>query len=293
MIYSFLYVLIAGMGFVLTEFLDLKIPPAFSLFFASLIATIFFNLINFRKLRHMYKGCWEQKWLYLAIMVTILVMWNCTMIGPGLIGASLYSFLYFTWLGMLGFFSLCLIDWEKNYRKFYFGLGALILILVSVLHALRMQVSYNIGFGIFLSIVGGTSSFIYFKQSQLLIKRIQLTATQILGVRFYLTIIISFVLIPKGNFSFYLTRINLLEITFLAFLTLIAPLFFMQKALEKISAEQNAIILSLTPCVAAFLQALFFKNVTIVDVAIYLLYTLLVSLSYFINTFKSKGGIAK
>ena len=287
MIYSFLYVVIAGIGFVLNEFLYLNVHPLFSLFFASLIAAIFFNVINFRNLRKMYVACWEQKWLYLAIMVTILVMWICTIMGPGLIGASLYIFLYFTWLGMLGFFSLCYIDWKKNEVKFYFGLATVILISLTIWSELRMHLSHTMILGILLSFIGGTSAFVYFKQSQLIMKRAQLSATQILAVRFYLTIIVALILIPHGTFSLDFTGVNLLEITVLAILALIAPLFFQQKALEKITAEQNAIIMSLTPAVTACIQELIFKNVSTWHIFIYGSYTFLVLLSYVVNTRKS------
>ena len=36
------------------------------------------------------------------------------MIAPGIIGASLHGFLYFAWLGALGFFALGLKDRQKN-----------------------------------------------------------------------------------------------------------------------------------------------------------------------------------
>jgi drug/metabolite transporter (DMT)-like permease len=285
MIYSFLFVLAASMGAVMTQFVDTHIPPFLSLFIAGIIATLFFNLINITKIKHIYIGCWQQKWLYLAIMLTILVMWICTINGPGLIGASLYILLYFTWLGILGFSSQYLINRNENSKKLYFAIGALLLLIVAIGADLGPKFSLKDLLGVFLSIVGGTSAFIYFKQSQAIMKKAQLSATQILAVRFYLTIIVAWAFIPHEAFKNYFTLINFSEILFLAILSLIIPLFFQQKALEKITAEKNAIIMSLTPTATGFIQEVIFHNVSKIYFLIYVCYFILIICSCI---FKSK-----
>ncbi len=104
--YSFLFVFVSSFASVLVQKLYLSIPSTFTLLIISIIATIYFNIINIGKLRQLYIHCWQQRKLWLAIMITILIMWYCSMTGPGVLGASLYRFLYFAWLGALGFLSL-------------------------------------------------------------------------------------------------------------------------------------------------------------------------------------------
>ena len=288
MIYSFLYVLIYSCASVFIEKLYFSIPPFFSLMITASIATFFFNLINIGKLKNIYAACWHEKKLWLSIMITILIMWNCTMIGPGMIGASLYNFLYFSWLGMIGFLSLGIFEWKKSRIKFYIGLSILGLIIIALFDQLvRSNSSINI-WGILLAITGGSSAFIYFKQSQAIIKRIQLSATQILSIRFYLTILVLFVILPSGSFQTLFTMSNILQLILLAAISLILPLYFQQKALERISSEHNAIILSFSPIATAVLQEIIFKNVELKFVIIYLLYSAIIATSYFLNKYKTR-----
>ncbi len=279
MIYSFMYVFVFSFSAVLIQKLYFNISPLFSLLISASIATIVFNIINIRKLKETYRKLWSQKAACVGIMVTILVMWNCTMIAPGLIGASVSTFIYFAWLGMLGL----LISGMDDRLKLYAGLFVLLLIALVIGINISHEFSRNILFGIILSIIGGTSSYVYFKQSQSLINKTQLSAIQILSFRFLLTIIALFAVLPKGSFFIYSTWENYLELTLLAITGLIVPLFFMQKALEKISSEQNAIIISLTPVFISFLQEFIFKDVNFKYIVIYLLYTLAISSPYILK----------
>src|ERR1700736_3698265 len=103
MIYSFLYVYVFSVALVLIQKLDVSIPPLFSLLITASIASLYFNIINRHQLKKTYAHCFENKKQWFWVMLIVLVMWATTMIGPGQIGASLFNFIYFAWLGMLGF----------------------------------------------------------------------------------------------------------------------------------------------------------------------------------------------
>jgi hypothetical protein len=284
MVYSFLYVLIYSFPAVFLEKLYSSIAPLFSLLIAASIATLFFNIINLGKLKKVYIECWRERKMWLAIMCTILIMWSCSVFAPGMIGASLYTFLYFAFLGMLGFISLAIIDWSKNRIKLFFGLAILILILFVVGAFLGQKLTKINLICTLLGFIGGTSAFVYFKQSQILLKRIQISATQILAVRFYLTIIVLFLILLHGSFSLYFTVSNFLQLMLLAAISLIIPLYFSQKALEKISSEKNAIVMSISPFSPAVLQGFLFHTVDLKYVIIYLLYSTIIAASYLFKT---------
>lgn len=290
MIYSFLYVLVNSCAAVLIQKLYYSISPLFSLLVTATIATVFFNLLNIHSLKKMYSACWKEKRLWFGVMVTILVMWNCSMIGPGLIGAALYNFLYFAFVGMLGFMSLALKDFEKNRIKLYFGLCILLLLIIVIGSEFYYFSTKTTLIGILLGLIGGAVTFLYFKQSQAITKRMHLTPTQILAVRFYLTIIVTFVILPHGSFIQYSTVNNFSHLLLLAALSLIIPLFFQQKGLEKISSEQYSIIVSLCPVVSAILQELVFKDVHLAYVIVYLAYSFIIFLSYLLG--KTRKGVA-
>jgi threonine/homoserine efflux transporter RhtA len=250
--------------------------PVFSLLLAAGIVTVFFNIVNLGKLKETYKKCWQQKASCLGIMITILVMWNCAMTAPGLIGASLTNFIVFAWLGTLGF----LVSGINNRINFYAGIFVLSLIVFVIATTLLQEYSIHKLEGIIIALISGTSSYVYFKQSQSLVSKINLSSTQILSFRFYLTMIVLYCLLPKESFSLYFNLKNLLEIIVLAVAGMIIPLYFQQKALEKISSEQNAIIMSLTPVAISFVQDIVFKDVDFRYLVVYLLYTTAVTFPY-------------
>jgi drug/metabolite transporter (DMT)-like permease len=290
-IYSFLYVLIFSVALVLIQKLDISIPPLFSLLVTASIASIYFNLINLHRLKEMYRDCFRNSSLWILIMSIVLLMWGCTMIGPGKIGASSFNFLYFAWLGTLGFVSLSFQDWKKNRMKFYFGLSILLLIIANIFLELQESFTSDTGLGIFLALAGGTSSFVYFKVSQAFTKKTHLSATQILSVRFYLSIIVLFIILPKHNVSEYLSWNNSLSLVLLAFCSLIIPLYFSQKALEKITSEQHAIINSLCPAVTGVLQEIIFNDLKLEQMVIYLLYSGVIGFSYLMSRFRQKSMV--
>lgn len=288
MIYSFLYVLVFSVVLVLIQKLDISISPLFSLLVTSTIASIYFNAINKNHLKKIYLDCFHNKYKWIVVMLVVLVMWGTTMIGPGKTGASLFNFIYFAWLGMLGFISLSLQNWQEYKIKFYFGACLFLLIMANVFFELHASFSLDAIYGILLALVGGTSSFVYFKQSQSLAKNASLTATQVLAVRFYLAIFVLLLILPKQNITGYLSVSNIFSLIVLAFFSLIIPLYFSQKALEKITPEQHAIINSACPIVTGILQQLIFNDIRIEQMAIYFLYTLAIICFYFINKYEKK-----
>jgi len=287
-IYSFLYVLIFSIALVLIQKLDISIPPLFSLLITASIASIYFNLINLHRLKETYADCWVNRKLWLIIMSLVLMMWGCTMIGPGIIGASSFNFLYFSWLGMLGFISLSAKDWQKNYSNFYFSICLIILIFANIFVEFQKSFANEAIIGILLAIMGGTSSFVYFKISQAFAKKTHLSATQILAVRFYLAIFVLIIFIPKHNISDHFTLNSTLSLALLAFCSLIIPLYFSQKALEKITSEQHAIINSLCPAITGILQEIFFRDIRIEQIAIYLIYSISIAIFHFANKYNKK-----
>lgn len=293
MIYSFLYVLIFSIALVLIQKLDIILPPLFSLLVTASIATIYFNFINKNSLKKIYADCFQNKKDWCLVMCIVLVMWSTTMVGPGKIGASLFNFIYFAWLGTLGFLSLSFKNWKQYNKQFYFALSLSTLIVINIYLELNNSFSMAALTGIILALIGGTSSFFYFRKSQSLAKNASLSATQVLAVRFYLSIIILLIFLPTYQIGEYLTPINSLNLVLLAFFSLIIPLYFSQKALEKITPEQHAIINSLCPLITGIIQVLTFNDLRNDQIIIYLLYSMLIASFYFINKLNRQLEVSK
>lgn len=293
MIYSFLYVFAFSIALILIQKLDFNIPPLFSLLVTVTIATIYFNLINIKYLKKIYLSCLQNKKNWFVVMLIVLLMWASTMIGPGKIGASLFNFIYFAWLGILGLVMTSLKNGKKNKINLYLSLCLLILISCNIAFELQTDFSSNTLYGIVLALFGGTASFVYFKKSQELSQHALLSATQLLAVRFYLAIIILAIILPKHSIVHYITLTNLINLTVLALLSLIIPLYFSQKALEKISPEQHAIINSLCPIVTGILQKLVFNDIRNNQLFIYFIYSMAIAGFYFIKKYNQTLELSK
>lgn len=293
MIYSFLYVLVMSIAIVLIQKLDMSIPPLVSLLATASFATVYFNIINRHDLKKIYLDCWNNKSKWVVVMLIVLIMWSTSMIGPGVLGGSLFNFIYFAWLGMLGFISLSLQNWPENRNKVYFGICLLVLNGINVFFELRSSLTYSVIYGLVLALVGGTASFVYFKQSQALARKAHLSATQVLAVRFYLSILVILIFLPKHQIEHYFTWINLINFAMLAFFSLIIPLYFSQKALEKITSEQHAIVNSLCPLMTGLLQEMFFNDVKKEQMIIYFVYFLAIFCFYYINNYSRRMELSK
>jgi hypothetical protein len=277
---------------VLIQKLDFTIQPLFSLLVTASIASLYFNLINKNNLKNIYQDCFSNKKSWLEVMVIVLIMWATTMIGPGQIGASLFNFIYFAWLGMLGLLSLSIKHSKHNRINLYFSISIFLLLSANIFFELHQSFSRETIYGTFFAILGGTASFIYFKKSQALAKNASLSATQVLAVRFYLAIVVLMFLLPKHNVASYLTITNVFSLILLAFFSLIIPLYFSQKALETITPEQHAIINSTCPIVTGILQELIFKDISMMQMAIYFSYTFIILSLYLIKKSANRSVLA-
>lgn len=200
-------------------------------------------------------------------------------------------FLYFSWRGALGFLSLGHRNNFNSKLEVYCVLLIVLLIFTNVIFQIHFSFSKNSILGIGLSLLGGTMAFIYFKQSQNIIKIMHLTASQILAVRFHLTVLVLLPILFKPDISHQLSSNNLLSLLLLAFISMIIPLYFGQKALEKISSEHHAIISSLCPVATGILQEIIFKDVKLSQTIVYMLYSLIIFGYYVVKKYKLKEEV--
>lgn len=259
------------------------VPPTLTLLIISTIATLYFNIINYGQLKLVYSQCWTQKKMWLAIMTTILIMWFCSTNGPGLLGAASFRFCYFSWLGVIGFSSAFLGQKHAKTQNLISAALTIILILILVYTQLYEHLSQSTLAGFVLAFIGGTTTFVYFKQSKILLKRTKLSSSQILSVRFYLCIIVFLPLLFVNHASQYLNIENISLLFLSATLSLIIPLYCVQKALTQISSEQNAIIISSAPLLTAFIQELVFSKIPAGYLLIYIAYSLILGVNYYLK----------
>ncbi len=283
MIYSWLYVFINAISGLLRQVMGGMVAPAAILLVGAIISVIFFNLLNASRLKTLYQTCWQHKKSWFMMGLSVTGLWLPAFYAPSIIGASLYTFIFFALLGFLGKGALYLKGHQRTRVSLIslIGLGSLLCTVILV--SFYFNPSWQEAWGISLSIFGSIMGFLYAKQSAQFGKVAKLTATGILAVRFYLTIPISLALLPVHN-ELSLGAHPLL-IAAVGVFCLILPTYLSQKGIERAGVEANAIIISVTPFVTAILQYLYFKNIAWPYFMIYSLYVAIIALPYYSSWF--------
>ena len=194
MLYSLLYVLFNTFSAVLRQLGGNNFSPSMILFTGCIFATICFNFINIKYIGFIYQSCLNNKKLWLQVNFSAALMWLCAIYGPSYAGASLYTFLVFTVLGLLGSLSLFHHS-EKNVLRII-SITGLVCLLVGSLFENVIHADLHKLFGILLACASGIITYIYSVQSFKFSQAASFNSSQILAVRLYMAILFSAILIP-------------------------------------------------------------------------------------------------
>lgn len=261
MYFNWIYVFLTAFSAVLRQIGGRNIDPAFILLIGSILAVFYFHLINYSKIKSIYQHCFKYRknWFYLSLIVA--VMWITSIYAPSLIGASLHTTIYFSVLGICGTAWLYFQKNQKNISGLVGLFGLCGILIYMVVRSILIHRNHFEIFGIMLPVLGGVSGFLYAKQSANFMSLSGLSATQVLAVRFYLTIIFCFFLLP-GHSLISLNAYSFLMSASIGAFCLIIPLYFTQKGIEKSGPEVSAIIVSTSPFFTSVFEEAYFKNLT-------------------------------
>ncbi len=255
--YSLSYILLTALSAVFISHAGTVVPPALTLFIATLLCILFFHLFNLSAIKTMYSRVWQLKWAWFRTMLVVTTMWLSTIYGPTLISPANYILLYFVSSCLLGFVTSGYI---KN--NLYYGIAVLGITICTtwiLFLSTPVPVSSASVIGILLGVLGGASLFLYSKQSHWLSREGQLSATQVLAVRFWLSEVVSLLMLPADPWQ-YLSWYGMSMILLVAITALILPIFLFIKGVLTIGAEKNAILCGLIPTTTYVLQSIFSKE---------------------------------
>lgn len=286
MIYSWLYVLMNALSGLLRQIAGNMVAPAAIMLVGAIISIMFFNFINASKLKSIYRACWQHKISWITMGLTVTGLWLPAFYAPSIIGASLYTFIFFAMMGILGKSALYRKDQHKKIISLLSLIGLGTLLSAVILVSLYLNFSWQEIEGISISLFGSYMGFLYSRQSAQFAKKAVMTASGILAVRFYLAIPISFALLPMhseialGTHPFLITAIGVF--------CLILPAYLSQKGIEKAGADTNAMIISVTPFFTGILQYLYFKNIAWQYFVIYSLYVVIIAMPMCVKLFNNR-----
>ncbi|TAK77706.1 MAG: hypothetical protein EPO11_02290 [Gammaproteobacteria bacterium] len=229
-----MYALVTALSSILIHDTNQKITPLLSAFYTFLFCIIVYSIFSSGLIRK--RDSIRKSWYAIFMLnLTTAICWIFTFYSLSLIPPDLFLFVYLTAMPI----AASIIE-KGNYTKTFLMLAGLILLVRA----------YNINsvlLGVILAFVGGISGTVYSIFSRKIIANFN--TTEILSMRFYLTVITTFIL------SFTYGDMRLMDVEFysrfalLSFISVIAPLILFQVGIKHLSLTRALSFLPLAPLV--------------------------------------------
>ncbi len=220
-------------------------PIMVTLFYTSIITSLFFILLDINNFKKNISSIYDSPLLFFIVSISIAINWFSAFYV--IINTSPHYLL------SLHFLTYGIISTLKNKQV----ARSIIIILAIFLCTYAEEQSSSLN--LFLSILSGTSSYIYLVSSCRLSRVSLLNVKGLLSIRYYFLILLSLFAINMNNdINQLFISLSELKILFIiSFLNMVIPLYFMQSALEMIGADRTSKYLTLTPVVTFILDAIF------------------------------------
>jgi len=257
MIYLVFYILITVFSVMFIHDLGQRWPVSLTLMLSTFYATIFFNLINLRRLRKTYIAMLKQKRLYGLLMVSILVIWAGSFSGAAFISPTFSLFVVF---GIGAAFGSFFAYWENRTKLNLFRLALIVSVVVIFYTSLVEHYStLQLISIIVLTLVVGAFDYIYGYASYK-ISQHNLDATQILAARFWL-MLLAISLICWQNKSLEVLKEHyseiLVESLLLSIAAFIVPVYLYQKSVLKIGPNLAMVLCGFIPLLSYLAECAF------------------------------------
>ncbi len=152
---------------------------------------------------------------------------------------------------------------KKSYTSLFGFLATLILLTNYYIQFINYNLDSYKAIGIASSIITGIFGYIYTKFSYKIYKKYDLSASQVLSIRFWLLLILTlssmFFLDQHIEISFG----AIFKLVILGFTVLIIPLYFSQISITNIGPNLTSIIIGVTPVLCFFLEKIFLPTLVL------------------------------
>ena len=240
---ALIYVLLSSVAFVFLNHLITDVNPFLALLVMSSVALVVFNLLSFNQIKLTYAVCWQHKSIYIWMSIGLALDWVCMVYASYVADPFIAMAALFISLAIIGFIRLNLI--QKS-RKRLISLILLIVSLILLELFYVVPVGHSIGLGILLGMLAGGAFYLYILNSAKLASSGGLNSLQVLATRFWLLWVVALVMVPKLELWSKLST-HLSELILISFASLIVPIYFNQRAIQKLGAELTAIFIGLVP----------------------------------------------
>lgn len=259
MIYSMIFAALIAITAIFVEDAVDRYPLWFSVFFHTLMTIIIFTVFSFRKIRETYAACRKNLlWTFYLLLFSLLIYVLC-FFSTDLIGGSPYNTFYFAVSGFLGY-SFAKDDAVKLSSRLTAAALGLLILLFAAYRMLYIGKPHDEFLGILAAIFASCSGFAYAVYSAKFALAEGLSSSQIVSVRFYLLLLVSFFLLPPDTKDL-ITATSMAYMFLLALTGMALSVYFLQKGILAVGAEKNAIVVAFVPFLTLVLAAAFHGSI--------------------------------
>ena len=240
---ALIYVLLSSVAFVFLNNLIADVNPLIALLVMSSVALVVFNLLSFKRVKLTYTVCWQHKSIYIWMSIGLALDWVCMVYASYVADPFIAMAALFISLAIIGFIRLNFI--QKS-RKRLISLILLVVSLILLELFYVVPVGHSTSLGILLGVLAGGAFYLYILNSAKLASLGNLNSLQVLATRFWFLWGIALIMVPKLNLWVnMLTHLGALIL--ISFASLIVPIYFNQRAIQKLGAELTSIFIGLVP----------------------------------------------
>lgn len=257
--YAVGYMLLTCASLMFVESISVKeqIDPLIMLWVNAIVATIIMHIILLSKLKLTYIKFIKYPLSTTFMMVTVLLIVASSFYSIKKIGTMEYLVLYFSVMGFVS--SLVEILLHKNKLN---TLRLMVFAIVCIMLVNHLMQKNDIA--VVITFIGASAGVLYARFSQKLALNVNMSALQILSIRYWFVIVI-IPLLFNDCLESVINGVHVLKekfviITLLSIITLILPLYMTQKSLKHISYSKNGIINSCAPLIAILGNYIFTNN---------------------------------
>lgn len=261
-IFVVIYCLLTAGSAVYVSDVESIVHPFVTVFYSFLFGTIFYNLFNLKKEKRIFQKTLKNLKTVTKLNITTVFNWLLLFYPLKFIEPTVGISIYVAIRPITTFF-LTFKDYstkkEKLTELFFCLIIAFVLMLIIYDDFSRITDSTSELINIFLVVIAAISGSLTSIYAFDLSKK-NFVTSQVLSVRFILLIISSLILAFVNSYTIYITEPTFLRLLVVTIISVVLPMYFLQKGLENVGPMLVAYLIPFIPIFTCLIQIFYFHE---------------------------------
>lgn len=257
-LFALAYIFVTAVSMLFIHETNKSVPIFVSTTWIFSFTFLWFFCVNFFSLKRIGRCIVDYPITLIKINLSSLVIWMTTFFSLKFISPVLFVAIFMSMIPCATY-AIKLIQKKATHST----AQSLLIILLIVLTLLLTLISHDSDhmsihdyiWGTVIAYIGGAAVSVYFLQTSALQEEADLKAKQILLLRFPLMIVLTFILANKTSLINIVHHEMFFHLLLLSFITVIIPLYFLQKSIRRIGPVKTSYLIPLTPLVTFTIEA--------------------------------------